>query len=335
MKERTGADSAKQRLLFTLAAVTVYRAGLHVSLPGVNRQALQESLSHYSPSLAQTYNEVTGGALSTAAVFSLGITPYIVASILVLLMSGAVLRLRRIRDKRAGADPAFDRLIYGVVALVAALQAWGMAVFLETMQSPSGLPVVSDPGLGFRILAVVSMAAGALLLAWIADQISWKGIANGVAVLVLVDMAASLWQPSLRELDLLLIGHRLLWQWVVLFGFAAGLLALSFAVISAKRYLPLTYVGTAPTTAPQAWTPRVTLRANTVGILPIWLAATLLYVLTGTGSLAWGSAAYWVLHCALIVVFAYVWTAVTFKSSDLVSQLARYGFAYMRYCWPV
>lgn len=264
----------KARLLFTLAAVAIYEAGAHIPLPR---------------------------AVSPVSIFRLGIVPYFTASYVVLLLSGIIPYLRRLRDGPAAANATLDRIIYGATAVIAFFQGWGLSL------------LVSDMGAGSRAVTATLLAAGAILLAWLADQVSRRGLVNGVALIM--------------SITLLTVMARMAEAGGVSFGFlivVGGLLALCIVMVRSERRIPLEYAGEGEQSG-DIWTPSVVLRPNMVGVLPVSLAVLAMSPLHAVG-VTRGSATAWMLYCGMIVLFTYVWTAITFNEADVRARLQRYGF---------
>jgi preprotein translocase subunit SecY len=178
----------KKRIVFTLAAVTIYKIGTHIPLPGLNLDLLRFMFVD----LGSASHPLTQRAFSHMTVFSLGISPYISATIIVLLLSVLIPHLRRLRDGNREQNNKFDRLIYPITALISAGQAWGIAIFIEGLGSSSGQTIVNNPGWGFRCIVVVTLVSGTMMLVWLAHLITEKGIANGVLVIILAELFSKL-----------------------------------------------------------------------------------------------------------------------------------------------
>ena len=320
----TSRESVRTGLLFTIAAVGIYELGLQAPLPGVDRGRLLESLALF-PTLSD-YDALLRGGLSKAAVFSLGVTPYIAASIVVLLCSGAVRRLRRLRDGGAEGAATFDRIIYGTTIAFALIQGWGLATLLEIISMRSGQAVVSDPGVVFKVQTAVILMTGAIFLVWMADQITRRGLVNGVVLIVLVDLLAEVVSGFKVEVSALSHGVLMPRPAVLFLIGTGGLFALSLFMVRAERRIPLTYAQDRPHDRPgTTWKPSIVLRMNTVGTLPIAIAGIVMLPLHYAGVTP-GSAIGWILYCGAIIFFTYMWTAATFSPGDVLAQVQRYGF---------
>ncbi len=327
MRATSHGSFLQERLLVTIAAVGIYELGVHAPLPGVDRKRLLEFLSTSPGTVFGVADQFLGDALSKAAIFSLGIMPYFTASVLLLLLSGAVPYLRRLRDGPTEANATFDRFIYGVTTAIALFQGWGLALFLQVIPAPSGQPVVLDPGFVFRIQTVVIVSTGAIFLAWMADQITRRGLVNGVALIVLVDLVAGAVSGLKTEVTALRHGSLLLRQAVPFLAVTGGLFALSLFMVRAEHRIPLQYAQErARNGAHGIWTPSIVLRMNTVGVLPVSLAGIAMLPLNSVG-ITPGSVASWILYCGLILLFTYLWTAATFSGADVLARIRRYGFA--------
>ena len=262
------------RLLFTLLALAIYEAGAHIPL-AVERFPVP--------------------------IFRLGIVPYFTASYVILLLSGVIPYLRRLRDGPAAANATLDRIIYGATALIAFFQGWGLSL------------VVPEMGAGSRAVTATLLAAGAILLAWLADQVSRRGLVNGVALIMAVTL--------LTVIAWTLEAGGVSFRFLIVVG---GLLALCLVMVRSEHRIPLEYGGAGERSG-DIWTPSVVLRPNMVGVLPVSLAALAMSPLHAVG-VTRGSAAAWILYCGMIVLFTYLWTAITFNEADVRARLQRYGF---------
>jgi preprotein translocase subunit SecY len=300
--------SLQRRLLFTLGAVAIYRLGLHVPLPGVNHEVLETS---------------------RASVFSLGVGPYIQASVVVLLLSGFIPYFRRLRDGPPDANLGFDRWIYGVTVPVTLIQGWSLALYLEALQGsagPSASLILANPGFAFRIQILLAVTAGVMLLTWLADQITERGVANGIAVIVLADLVASVTSGVTAAAAAVRQGDQSLGQAILLLLIAAGVVAGAVVVTAAKRTLPLQHLDPpAPTAIEDSWTPSIALRVNTVGTIPANVATAILTAVLLAPALA-PVFSNRIIQFVLIVVFTYLVTAITFNSADVVERVNRYRF---------
>jgi preprotein translocase subunit SecY len=312
-----------RRLAVTLGAVAIYILGRYVPLPGIDRETVAEFFLRSESSIYHVYDVFVAGALSRPTVFAYGVTAYIFAAVLTLLLSGIVPYFRRLRGGDALASQTLDRWIFGFTAAIGFAQGWSLAAFL------AGLPVATGPvalGIGMRVAIAVTVAAGAMLLAWIAHQVTWHGLANGIVVFVLVDIVGNLIGGISLEAELVAAGVRTASELTMLVVVAGAVTAVSIRAVRAKRLVVIMPVadGSSQTDAssPHA---ALALRPNAVGIIPLWTANFVLASLQRAG-LGTGPVAYWVIYGVATIVFVYLWTAVTFSSADLITRIRTYGY---------
>jgi len=174
----------RQRLLFVLFALFVYRVFTHVPVPGINPIAFAELFKSQSGTILDMFNVFSGGAIERFSVCALGIMPYISASIIMQLLSFVDPRLKQLRKEgEAGRRKITQYTRYGTVVL-ATFQAIGISIALEGQQAAGGLPVVMDPGIAFRVTAVTTLVTGTLFLMWLGEQITERGVGNGISMII-------------------------------------------------------------------------------------------------------------------------------------------------------
>src|SRR5262245_11764610 len=166
----------KRRLLFTAALLAVYRLGGHVPSPGIDGHALSAFFEQQKNTLFGLYDLFVGGSLHKATIFALGIMPYISASIILQLLGAVIPYFEKLqKEGEEGRKKITQYTRYGTVAL-AAIQAWGIAIFLENLPSQTGVPIVPHPGLGFKLLIMVTLTAGTIFTMWLGEQITERGV---------------------------------------------------------------------------------------------------------------------------------------------------------------
>ena len=330
----------RKKILFTLAMLVIYKAGGLVIIPGIDSKALLAYWTGPKSGIFELYDMFAGGNFSKVTIFALGITPYISASILILLMSGVVPYLKRLRDGTIEQNNIFDRLIYGMTALICATQAWSLATFWESIGSPSGsgLSIVPHPGWVFRLLAVLTITSGTMFLVWVADLITERGIANGVALMIIVNIISEVPYIFRREYGAFLVSGKTLLQalqsQILTSAVLLALIVLSIFIVSAKRSIPLQYIKqTLQNRSTGNLAPTIPLRVNAVGIIPIKFAQLLIlsfttWIFSFKGpKIESQSVLYWIIYCGLIIFLTYLYTAVTFSPKDLVNRIKQYGYA--------
>src|SRR5574341_2230735 len=229
----------RRRILFTLGILSVYRLGSYVPTPGVNAQALEQFFGQMAGSLFGLYDLFVGGAFQKAAIFALGIMPYISASIIMQLMGTVVPFIQRLqKEGEEGRKKITQYTRYGTV-LIAALQAYGVSIFLENIRVSSGLLVVPDPGWGFRLLTMVTLTSGTILIMWLGEQITERGIGNGVSLIIFIGIIARFPQALLDEFQQLQSGTRSFLSEILLLAIMVATIAVVVALTQGTRKIPV------------------------------------------------------------------------------------------------
>src|SRR5512140_2692628 len=198
----------RDRILFTLLIFLVYRIGGHVPVAGINAAALAEFFHQNANTLFGLYDMFVGGAFQRATIFALGIMPYISASIIFQLMGTVVPYFQKLQKEGEEGRKKINQLTrYGTV-VIAALQAGGVSIFLERLIASSGSPVVPHPGFGFRFLTMVTLAAGTTLIMWLGEQITERGIGNGISLLIFIGIIDRLPYAIIEEVQMVQAGTR-------------------------------------------------------------------------------------------------------------------------------
>jgi len=328
----------RKRLLFTVGMLAVYRLGVFVSSPGVDRLAMRRVVASQG-GLLGLFNLFSGGALEQLSIFALGIMPYVSASIILQLLTVVIPSLEKMqKEGEVGRRKITQYTRYGTV-LLAALQGFGIASYLETLRDPSGLMVVSHPGWGFRVLTVITLAAGTAFIMWMGEQITERGIGNGISLIIFAGIVARLPDASFQlyasykapgsGLDELRV--------VILGAFMIAVVAFIVFVERAQRRIPIQYakrvVGRRTFGGQSTHLP---LKVNTSGVIPpIFASSVLLFPATLASwfpflqrisdELRPGGWVYNTIYVVLIIFFAYFYTAVTFNPVDVADNLKKYG----------
>lgn len=197
------ATELKKRIWFTLGALLVYRFGTYIPMPGINTDALRQTFEHHASGVLGLFNMFAGGAVGRMAIFALGIMPYISASIIVQLMTSVIPSLEALKKEGETGRKIINQYTrYGTVFL-ALIQAYGIAIALESGMG-TGLQIVTEPGMFFRVTAVITLAGGTMFLMWLGEQITSRGIGNGISLIIFAGIVANL--PS--AVAQLLTAHR-------------------------------------------------------------------------------------------------------------------------------
>jgi len=331
------AEALKKRILFTLGALIVYRLGTYIPLPGINPEALAQAFNSQSSGLIGMFNMFAGGAVGRMAIFALGIMPYISASIIMQLMTSIVPSLESLKKEGEQGRKVINQYTrYGTVIL-AVLQAYGIAVGLEGATN-----VVTDPGMFFRITAVVTLTGGTMFLMWLGEQITSRGIGNGISLIIFAGIVANLPHALIGTLELGREGALSTGLILFIAVMAIAVIAVIVFVERAQRRLLIQYpkrqVGNRMFQGESSHLP---LKLNTSGVIPPIFASSLLLLPVTLANFSAGSGPSWLnsltamvghgqplyllLYAALIVFFAFFYTAVVFNPSDTADNLKKHG----------
>jgi preprotein translocase subunit SecY len=336
------AAELKQRLLFVLGALIIYRLGTHIPLPGIDITVWNEIYSQKAGGLLDTFNMFSGGALKRMTIFALNIMPYISASIIMQLASSLVPSLEAVKKEGEMGRVRINQYTRYLTVLLASVQAWGLAVGLEGMQGASGSAVI-DPGLFFRVSTVITIVGGTVFLMWLGEQITQRGVGNGTSLLIFAGIVAELPRAFVSVLEL---GRQGQYNVLVLFGMFAMVIAVIVFIVfmeRAQRRIPVQYprrqVGTNQVASAQL--SHLPLKLNTSGVIPPIFASSLLLLpvtLVGFASaeggdfiasiarhLQHGQPLYMVLYGLLIAFFCFFYTAIVFNPKENAEMLKKYG----------
>jgi len=329
----------RRKILFTLGILAVCRVGAYIPTPGVNAQALGSFFAQTAGSLFGLYDLFVGGAFQNAAIFALGIMPYISASIIMQLMGTVVPFIQKLqKEGEEGRRKITQYTRYGTV-LIAFVQSLGAAVYLEGLNSQVA-GVVPNPGLGFKLLTMLTLTSGTIFMMWLGEQISDKGIGNGISLIIFIGIIARLPQAVLDEGRLVLTGQRNLLTELVIIALIIGVVASVVLVTRAQRRIPVQYakriVGRRIYGGQATHLP---LSVNTAGIIPIIFAQSIMFAPSTLTSFFPNSTVmqdlsilfnpggwlYSIIYALLIVFFAYFYTAVVFNPVDLADNMRKNG----------
>ncbi len=328
----------RKRIIFTLLMLVVCRIGAHIPTPGINSTAMADFIREQAGTLFGLFDMFVGGAFAKASIFALGIMPYISASIILQLFTAVFPYFERLKKEGPEGQKKITQYTrYGTVGL-SALQAYGISVFIESMNS-AGITVVPEPGLAFRLLTTLTLTAGTVFMMWLGEQISERGIGNGISLLIFIGIAASFPQGVLQSVEYFRQGLMNLFQILSLIVLAVLVTAAVIYITQGQRKIPVQYAkqmrgrkvyGGQSTHIP--------LRVNTAGVIPIIFAQSLI-MFPGTIAAifraewmreieAWfapGALPYIIFYSLLIIFFAYFYTAIIFNPVDLAENMKRYG----------
>ena len=332
----------RKRVLFTLIILFVERIGTHIPVPGINSQALLQYLeSTGGGGILGLYDLFAGGAFSRATIFALGIMPYISASIIIQLLGAVMPFFQRLqKEGEEGRKKITQYTRYGTV-LISAMQAYGVSIFLENIQQLSnGQVVVPDPGWAFRLLTILTLTAGTVLIMWFGEQITERGIGNGVSLIIFIGIIARLPDAFLDEIQQLLGGNRELLTEVFLLAIMVATVAVVVLLTQGTRKIPVQYakrvVGRKVYGGQSTHIP---MRVNTAGVMPIIFAQSITFIPQTIatffpdsefmiGMLSYfepTSFVYSVFFGLMIVFFTYFYTAIAFNPIDVADNMKKHG----------
>jgi preprotein translocase subunit SecY len=332
----------KKRILFTLVLLIVERIGTHIPVPGINSQALIAYMEQASGrGILDLYDLFAGGAFSRATIFALGIMPYISASIIIQLLGAVTPYFQRLqKEGEEGRKKITQYTRYGTV-LIAAMQAVGVSIFLENIQPlGSGMVVVPDPGWGFRMLTVLTLTAGTILIMWFGEQITERGVGNGVSLIIFIGIVARFPDAILDEIQQVAAGNRQILMEVFLLALMIATVAVVVLLTQGVRKIPVQYakrvVGRKVYGGQSTHIP---LRVNTAGVMPIIFAQSIMFIpqyittFFPNSELMQNfasyfdvtSVVYWILYGLMIIFFTYFYTAIAFNPIDVAENMKKYG----------
>jgi preprotein translocase subunit SecY len=331
----------RNRILFTLALLGVYRIGSHIPTPGVNTAALTILADQTRNTMFGLYDMFSGGNLSQVTIFALGVMPYISASIILQLLTVVWPTLERIsKEGELGRRKITQYTRYLTLAL-AVVQSLGIAFFLESQtQIAGGLPLVYTPGWGFRLMCVLTLTTGTMFIMWLGEQITERGIGNGMSLLIFAGIVVGLPSAVLTTFDQMRTGQISLLRIVFLVVMMAAVVAAIIFVERGHRRITVQYakrvVGRRQYGGSSTHIP---LKVNTGGVIPVIFASSILafpatvaqMFESGTwgravvDQLAYGMPLYNLLYVAGIVFFCYFYTAIIFNPDDVAENMRKYG----------
>ncbi len=331
----------RQRLVFVLGALFVYRVGAHIPIPGIDPQALASMFADKG-GILDMVNMFSGGALKRLSVFALGIMPYISASIILQLMAGVVPKLEQIKKEGETGRKKINQYTRYATVFLASFQAVGIALALQN-QSAGGMPVVIHPGFQFVFVCAVSLVCGTVFLMWLGEQITERGIGNGISIIIFSGIVAGLPTAIGGTLELARTGEMSAFSIIALFAIAVGVTALVVFVERGQRRITINYAkrqeGRKMYAAHKSFLP---LKLNMSGVIPpifassiILFPATLAGWFANTQGMGWlqdvattlspGQPIYVLSYAAAIVFFCFFYAALVFNSNETAENLKKSG----------
>ena len=339
------AEDLKKRIWFTLGALLIYRFGTFIPLPGIDSAAFAETFQNNSSGILGMFNMFSGGAVERMAIFALNIMPYISASIIMQLLTSVDKRLEALKKEGEQGRKQINQYTRYLTVALAAFQAYGIAIGLEASRSSAG-PVIPDPGWFFRMTTVITLVGGTMFLMWLGEQITARGVGNGISLIIFAGIVAALpnaiaqlfetaRQGSISTFALLLL----------LVTMVAAVVVIVFMERAQRRLLvqyPKRQVGNRMFQGDSSHLP---LKLNSAGVIPPIFASSLLllpitvaqfsagsagsatpdWLTVITTSLGYGQPLHMLLYVVLIIFFCFFYTAVVFNPQDTADNLRKYG----------
>lgn len=330
----------RRRIAFTLAMLIVYRIGCHVPTPGVDAKVLSSFFQGSQGTLLGMVSSFTGGALQRMTVFALGIMPYISASIILQLMTVVFEPLERLSKEGEQGRRVITRWTrYGTIIL-SVIQAAGIAMGLQGMQGPGGQPVVPNPGPGFLLLTIITLTSGTAFIMWLGEQISERGIGNGISLIIFAGIVANMPAAIVNSLRLLSTGEMQPQVAIVIVVLMAAVIWAIVFMERAQRRIPIQHArraaGMRQMGGQQA--SHLPLKINMSGVIPPIFASSIImfpatvanfvdvgWVQSFANMMTPSHILYNVFFVAFIVFFCYFYTAVTFNPADVADNIKQQG----------
>ena len=334
----TRVPELKRRILITALLLIVYRIGIHIPTPGIDNLALKAVFDSQAGTLFGLIDMFSGGALARFSIFTLGIMPYISSSIILQLLTVVIPQLEKLsKEGELGRRKITQYTRYGTIVL-SVIQGTGIAVGLESVTAGAG-SVVYHPGWAFRIMTVITLTAGTAFLMWLGEQITERGIGNGISLIIFAGIVARFPSGLVRTVTLVRTGEMNLFAAMFLLALMVAVVAVIIYFERAHRRIPVQYarriVGRKVYGGQSTHLP---LKVNTAGVIPpIFASSILLFPATIASfikhpitrsisdALTPGRVGYELLFVAFIVFFCYFYTAVTFNPVDVADNMKKYG----------
>ena len=335
----------KKRILYTISILVLIRIGAHIPIPGINTDALATAMSSMTNNLFGLYDMFAGGAFKKATIFALGIMPYISASIIIQLLGSVIPYFQKLQKEGEEGRKKITQLTrYGTI-IISALQSFGVAAFLTSpmMSAQMGnrlVPVVPNPGIGFTLLTMLTITTGTIVMMWLGERITERGIGNGISLIIMVGIVARFPNVILSEIAMIREGVRGFFTEVVLMFILFAVVAFVVLLTQGKRKIPVQYakrvVGRKVYGGQSTHIP---LRVNTSGVMPIIFAQAIMFIpstlatffpssdfiTSVTGLFSPSHWVYWLVFGLIIVFFTYFYTAIAFNPIEVADNMKKSG----------
>jgi preprotein translocase subunit SecY len=333
------APELKQKLLFTLGCLALYRFGAHITVPGVDVIALRDVAQQFQGTLFGLYDMFVGGGLQRATIFALGIMPYISASIMFQLLGAVFPTIEKMQKEGEEGRKRLNQWTRYTTVLLCILQGYAYSIFLEGASGVQS-PIVPFPGMAFRFVTILTLVAGGVFIMWLGEQITERGIGNGMSLLIFFGIVEGFPNAVGRTFEAVNVGTISLFKLVALLVVMVGVMAGTVAVTMAARKIPVQIpkkvVGRGRIREGQK--SFIPLRINSAGVMPIIFAQSIIVVpgtIASFSSVPFladlsrlfqpGNTVYYITYGFLIVFFTYFYTAIIFNPVDIAENLNKQG----------
>jgi preprotein translocase subunit SecY len=327
----------RQRLVFVVIALIVYRIGTFIPVPGVNPQALMQFMDSQQGTIIDVFNLFTGGALERFSLFALGVMPYISASIIMQLMSSTVPKLQQLKKEGSSGRQKITQYTRIFTVFLAAFQAGSVAFALQSQTA-----IVFAPGYGFLFTAIVTLTAGTLFLMWLGEQITERGVGNGISLIIFAGIVAGLPRAIAGTLELVNTGQLSIPATLFILILVIGVVYFIVRVERGQRRITVNYAQRQGRVAYQNQQTHLPLKLNMSGVIPAIFASSLVIFpstlatwFSTSENLSWltdvsaaltpGNLPYTLLYSSLIIFFCFFYTALVFNSKETADNLKKSG----------
>ncbi len=329
----------RKRLIFAFGLLAVYRIGCNIPTPGVNPEALLEIIDQYRNTMVGFFNTFTGGSLERAAIFALGIMPYITSSIILQLLTVVWPYLEKLsKEGELGRRKITQYTRYGTL-VISLIQGSAISLSVESFQTPGGLALVQNPGWGFRLTTILTLTTGCAVVMWLGEQISERGIGNGISLIIFAGIVIGLPGAMADTFSQMQTGNLNPIAVAILVVFMLGVTGFIVFMERSQRRIPVQYakrvVGRKVMGGQNTYLP---LRVNTGGVIPVIFASSVVMVpptIAGlfqaewlqkvADAISWGQPIYYLLYVGAIVFFCYFYVSIIFNPQDTAENMRKYG----------
>jgi len=334
-------EELRKRIFYTLSLLVVYRIGGHIPTPGIDATVLQSFFSGATGTLMGMFDMFAGGAFQKATIFALGIMPYISSSIIMQLLGAVVPYIQKLQKEGEEGRRKITQYSRYLTVLIAALQAYGTAVYLRSIVGPNQMPAVTMDGILFIPLTVLTFTCGTIFIMWLGEQITERGIGNGISLIIFIGIIARFPHAVVEEAQMVFAGTRSIFVEIIMIAMMLFVIAAVIVVTRAQRRVPVQYpkkvVGRR---VYGGQTTHLPLSVNSAGIIPIIFAQSIMFAPATVAQLfpntewvnniigywlAPGSWVYSTIYGLIIIFFAYFYTALVFNPIDLADNMRKNG----------